>query len=63
MMQTLYFFLIYPVEKLRELSWSGVPDYMRPTVWRLLLVSSVILSRLSYSSMYFHDSYQSYFAV
>ncbi|QCE09096.1 hypothetical protein DEO72_LG10g315 [Vigna unguiculata] len=25
------------LEKLRELSWSGVPDYMRPTVWRLLL--------------------------
>ncbi|OIW08983.1 hypothetical protein TanjilG_05959 [Lupinus angustifolius] len=24
-------------EKLRELAWSGVPDYMRPTVWRLLL--------------------------
>ncbi|KAL5156741.1 TBC1 domain family member 22B [Glycine soja] len=25
------------LEKLREFSWSGVPDYMRPTVWRLLL--------------------------
>ncbi|CAL0332447.1 unnamed protein product [Lupinus luteus] len=25
------------LEKLRELAWSGVPDYMRPTVWRLLL--------------------------
>ncbi|RDX76159.1 TBC1 domain family member 22B, partial [Mucuna pruriens] len=25
------------IEKLRELAWSGVPDYMRPTVWRLLL--------------------------
>ncbi|KAI4334623.1 hypothetical protein L6164_019288 [Bauhinia variegata] len=28
---------IYFVEKLRELAWSGVPDSMRPTVWRLLL--------------------------
>ena len=27
-----------PVEKLRELAWSGVPHYMRPDVWRLLLV-------------------------
>ncbi|CAG7907555.1 unnamed protein product [Brassica rapa] len=26
-----------PVEKLRELAWSGVPHYMRPDVWRLLL--------------------------
>ncbi|XP_044473888.1 GTPase-activating protein GYP1-like isoform X2 [Mangifera indica] len=25
------------VERLRELAWSGVPPYMRPTVWRLLL--------------------------
>nr|AKF43333.1 Ypt/Rab-GAP domain of gyp1p superfamily protein [Hypseocharis bilobata] len=25
------------LEKLRELAWSGVPPYMRPTVWRLLL--------------------------
>ncbi|KAK2371189.1 Ypt/Rab-GAP domain of gyp1p superfamily protein [Trifolium repens] len=25
------------LDKLRELAWSGVPDYMRPTVWRLLL--------------------------
>ncbi|KAG4961452.1 hypothetical protein JHK87_038085 [Glycine soja] len=25
------------LEKLREFSWRGVPDYMRPTVWRLLL--------------------------
>lgn len=25
-------------EKLRELAWSGVPPYLRPTVWRLLLV-------------------------
>ncbi|KAA8527267.1 hypothetical protein F0562_034636 [Nyssa sinensis] len=24
-------------EKLRELAWSGVPPYLRPTVWRLLL--------------------------
>ncbi|KAG6505165.1 hypothetical protein ZIOFF_037518 [Zingiber officinale] len=24
-------------EKLRELSWSGVPPYMRPNIWRLLL--------------------------
>ncbi|GMI92987.1 hypothetical protein like AT2G30710 [Hibiscus trionum] len=27
------------IERLRELSWSGVPPYMRPDVWRLLLVS------------------------
>ncbi|GAB4825581.1 hypothetical protein Ancab_008455 [Ancistrocladus abbreviatus] len=27
------------LEKLRELSWSGVPPYMRPTVWRLLLIA------------------------
>ncbi|XP_010268253.1 PREDICTED: TBC1 domain family member 22B [Nelumbo nucifera] len=25
------------LETLRELSWSGVPPYMRPNVWRLLL--------------------------
>ncbi|CAI0541105.1 unnamed protein product [Linum tenue] len=25
------------LDKLRELSWSGVPPYMRPEVWRLLL--------------------------
>ncbi|XP_009141093.1 GTPase-activating protein GYP1 [Brassica rapa] len=25
------------LEKLRELAWSGVPHYMRPDVWRLLL--------------------------
>uniref|UniRef100_A0A0D9XFM9 Rab-GAP TBC domain-containing protein n=1 Tax=Leersia perrieri TaxID=77586 RepID=A0A0D9XFM9_9ORYZ len=25
------------LDKLRELSWSGVPPYMRPKVWRLLL--------------------------
>ncbi|MBA0664311.1 hypothetical protein Goklo_004342 [Gossypium klotzschianum] len=25
------------VERLRELAWSGVPPYMRPDVWRLLL--------------------------
>ena len=27
------------VEKLRELAWSGIPPYMRPNVWRLLVVS------------------------
>ncbi|KAF3973149.1 hypothetical protein CMV_003409 [Castanea mollissima] len=25
------------LDKLRELAWSGIPDYMRPDVWRLLL--------------------------
>ncbi|BFG15826.1 GTPase-activating protein GYP1 isoform X1 [Prunus yedoensis var. nudiflora] len=25
------------LEKLRELAWSGIPPYMRPDVWRLLL--------------------------
>ncbi|KAL8487352.1 hypothetical protein ACS0TY_023410 [Phlomoides rotata] len=25
------------LEKLHELAWSGVPPYLRPTVWRLLL--------------------------
>ncbi|KAK3005241.1 hypothetical protein RJ639_015922 [Escallonia herrerae] len=25
------------LEKLREIAWSGVPPYLRPTVWRLLL--------------------------
>ncbi|GFP85220.1 tbc1 domain family member 22b [Phtheirospermum japonicum] len=25
------------LEKLRELAWSGVPPYLRPSVWRLLL--------------------------
>ncbi|XP_050258627.1 GTPase-activating protein GYP1 [Quercus robur] len=25
------------LEKLRELAWSGIPDYMRPDAWRLLL--------------------------
>ncbi|CAI0397039.1 unnamed protein product [Linum tenue] len=25
------------IDKLRELAWSGVPPYMRPEVWRLLL--------------------------
>jgi len=29
-----------PAEKLRELAWNGVPHYMRPDVWRLLLVRS-----------------------
>ncbi|KAF7132503.1 hypothetical protein RHSIM_Rhsim09G0013500 [Rhododendron simsii] len=26
------------LDKLRELAWSGVPPYLRPTVWRLLLM-------------------------
>ncbi|KAI0528981.1 hypothetical protein KFK09_001526 [Dendrobium nobile] len=26
------------LEKLRELAWSGVPPYMRPQVWRLLVL-------------------------
>ncbi|KAM2987375.1 hypothetical protein FF2_007551 [Malus domestica] len=25
------------LEKLRELAWSGIPPYMRPDIWRLLL--------------------------
>nr|AKF43334.1 Ypt/Rab-GAP domain of gyp1p superfamily protein [Melianthus villosus] len=25
------------LERLRDLAWSGIPPYMRPTVWRLLL--------------------------
>uniref|UniRef100_A0A6M2FBJ3 Rab-GAP TBC domain-containing protein n=1 Tax=Populus davidiana TaxID=266767 RepID=A0A6M2FBJ3_9ROSI len=25
------------LEKLREIAWSGVPPYMRPNIWRLLL--------------------------
>ncbi|KAM7460938.1 hypothetical protein LguiA_029059 [Lonicera macranthoides] len=25
------------LEKLRELAWSGIPPYLRPTTWRLLL--------------------------
>ncbi|XP_030528032.1 GTPase-activating protein GYP1 isoform X2 [Rhodamnia argentea] len=25
------------LERLRELAWSGIPPYMRPTVWKLLL--------------------------
>ncbi|KAG9444683.1 hypothetical protein H6P81_016023 [Aristolochia fimbriata] len=25
------------LEKLRELAWSGIPSYMRPNIWRLLL--------------------------
>ncbi|KAE8718322.1 GDSL-motif lipase 7 [Hibiscus syriacus] len=25
------------IERLRELAWSGIPSYMRPDVWRLLL--------------------------
>ncbi|KAK8578629.1 hypothetical protein V6N13_100456 [Hibiscus sabdariffa] len=28
------------IERLRELAWSGVPPYMRPDVWRLLLLLS-----------------------
>ncbi|KAI4368300.1 hypothetical protein MLD38_016874 [Melastoma candidum] len=28
---------IVTLERLRELAWSGVPPYMRPMVWRLLL--------------------------
>ncbi|XP_074579033.1 uncharacterized protein LOC141835522 [Curcuma longa] len=35
---------IWVLEKLRELSWSGVPPYMRPNIWRLLLPSSGYLS-------------------
>ncbi|THG09733.1 hypothetical protein TEA_006558 [Camellia sinensis var. sinensis] len=27
----------FAAEKMRELAWSGVPSYLRPTVWRLLL--------------------------
>ncbi|URD89168.1 TBC [Musa troglodytarum] len=27
------------LEKLRELSWSGIPPYMRPNIWRLLLIA------------------------
>ncbi|KAK9200830.1 hypothetical protein WN944_016029 [Citrus x changshan-huyou] len=34
------------LERLRELAWSGVPPYMRPTVWRLLLMSNANLSFL-----------------
>lgn len=30
-------------EKLRELAWSGVPPYMRPNVWRLLLVNDLLM--------------------
>ncbi|KAK4781681.1 hypothetical protein SAY86_015783 [Trapa natans] len=26
------------LDKLRELAWSGIPPYMRPNVWRLLLI-------------------------
>ncbi|KAJ7947463.1 Rab-GTPase-TBC domain containing protein [Quillaja saponaria] len=25
------------LDKLRELAWSGIPEYMRPSVWRLIL--------------------------
>ncbi|KAH6816035.1 Ypt/Rab-GAP domain of gyp1p superfamily protein [Perilla frutescens var. frutescens] len=25
------------IEKIRELAWSGVPSYLRPTVWRILV--------------------------
>ncbi|KAF4378486.1 hypothetical protein G4B88_027546 [Cannabis sativa] len=32
------------LEKLRELAWSGVPPYMRPNVWRLLLVLGIIFT-------------------
>ena len=28
----------YLTDNLRELAWSGVPQYLRPSVWRLLLV-------------------------
>lgn len=38
----------YLVEKLRELAWSGVPHYMRPDVWRLLLVRSCALPHTSH---------------
>jgi len=40
-------FEIYILDKLRELAWSGVPDKMRPEVWRLLLVSSMSFSYFS----------------
>lgn len=26
------------LEKLRELSWNGIPSYLRPNIWRLLLI-------------------------
>lgn len=34
------FLSLFHAEKLRELAWSGVPPYMRPNIWRLLLVTS-----------------------
>lgn len=38
----MFFILLIYAEKLRELAWSGVPPYLRPTVWRLLLVWAYI---------------------
>jgi len=47
---------IYILDKLRELAWSGVPDNMRPRVWRLLLVSSMSFSYFSCSNSCSFDS-------
>ncbi|MBA0738409.1 hypothetical protein Gogos_011771, partial [Gossypium gossypioides] len=41
------------LERLRELAWSGVPPYMRPNVWRLLLCNELLL---------FHDAKELGFA-
>lgn len=38
-MLQIFSFEIHCTERLRELAWSGVPPYMRPDVWRLVLVS------------------------
>ncbi|RWW71449.1 hypothetical protein BHE74_00020811 [Ensete ventricosum] len=36
-------------EKLRELSWSGIPPYMRPNIWRLLPVIQLFV-KMGYAS-------------
>lgn len=41
-------------DALRELAWSGVPPFLRPTVWRLLLVSFWLLIG---ALLFYHDSW------
>lgn len=33
---------VIDVEKLRKLSWSGIPKEFRPLVWKVLIVSSTL---------------------
>jgi hypothetical protein len=42
---------VIDIEKLRELSWSGIPDHFRAQVWRLLLDYEPVNSRIREESL------------